>query len=85
LCASPNIITVTESRRMNWAGHVARIVKMRNSYNIFIDRPEKWPLGRARRRWEDNIRMDLRETGWESVDWIHLFLLLIWQWTIGFH
>jgi hypothetical protein len=52
--------------------HVARVEKMRNAYRILIGKPEgKRPLGRPSRRWED-IRMDLREIGWEGVDWIHL-------------
>jgi hypothetical protein len=47
--------------------------KMRNAYRILIREPErKRPLGRPRHRWEDNIRMDLRQMGWEGVDWIHL-------------
>jgi len=50
--------------RIRWAGHVARLEEMRNAYKIFVGKP--W------RRWEDNIRMDLRETGWESVDWMYL-------------
>jgi hypothetical protein len=57
---------------MRWVGHVAHI-EMRNVYSIFVGKPEgKRPLGRPRRRWEDNIRMDLREIGWEGVDWIFL-------------
>jgi hypothetical protein len=49
------------------------IICMRKICNIFVGKPEgKRPLGRNRRRWEDNIRMDLREIGWESVDWMHL-------------
>jgi hypothetical protein len=47
--------------------------EMRNAYNTLVGKPEgKKPLGRPRRRWEDNIRMDLREVGWEGVDWMHL-------------
>jgi hypothetical protein len=47
--------------------------KMRNAYNILVGKPEgKWPLARSRSRWEDNIRMNLKEIGWEIVDWIHL-------------
>jgi hypothetical protein len=47
--------------------------EMRNPYKIFIVKSEgKRPLGRPRRRWEDNIRVDLREIGWEVVDWMHL-------------
>jgi hypothetical protein len=46
---------------------------MRNAYDILVGKPEgKRPLGRPRHRWEDNIRMNLREIGWEGVDWIHL-------------
>jgi hypothetical protein len=46
---------------------------MKNAYKILVGKPEgKRPLGRHRRRWEDNIRMDVKETGWEGVDWIHL-------------
>jgi hypothetical protein len=50
-------------------GHVARMVEMRNAYNILVRKPEgKRPPGRPRRRWEDNIRIDLSEIGWEGVD-----------------
>jgi hypothetical protein len=49
------------------------MVEMRRAHNIMIGKPEgKRPLGRCRHRWENNIRMDLREMGWEGVDWIHL-------------
>jgi hypothetical protein len=52
---------------------VARNVKMINAYKILVEKPEgKRSLRRSRRRWEDNIRMDLREIGWEYVDWIHM-------------
>jgi hypothetical protein len=69
----PNIIRVAKSSRMRWASHVARMRGMRNSYSIFVGKSEgKRPLRRPRRRWEDNIRMDLREIGWEDVDWMHL-------------
>jgi hypothetical protein len=62
-----------KSRRMRWAWHVARIEQLRNSYNISVGKPEgKRPHGRRWRIWEDNIRMDLREIGWEGVDWMHL-------------
>jgi hypothetical protein len=61
---SPSIIRIIKSRRMRWAGHVARMGEKRNSYRILVGKPEgKRPLGRPRRRWEDNIRMDLREIG----------------------
>jgi hypothetical protein len=68
-----NIITTLKSRKMKWEGRVARMGQMRNVRNILLGRhEEKRPLGRHRRRWKGNIRMDLRETGWEGVDWIHL-------------
>jgi hypothetical protein len=56
---------------MRWAGHVARIRGKRNAYRILVGKPEgKRPLGRPRCKWEDNIRMDLRERGWCGMDWI---------------
>jgi len=71
LYTSPNIIRVIKSERMRWAGHVAHTGELRNTY-ILVVKPEKErPLGKPRRRWGD-IRMDLRDTGWEGVDWIHL-------------
>jgi hypothetical protein len=58
---------------MRWAGHVASMGEERNVYRVLMGKPEvKRPLGRPRRRWEDGIRMDRREIGWGSVDWIHL-------------
>jgi hypothetical protein len=58
---------------MRWAGHVARMGEDRNVYTVLMGKPEgKRPLGRPRRRWEDGIRMDLREIGWGSVNWIQL-------------
>jgi hypothetical protein len=63
LYSSPNIIRQIKSRRMRWAGHVARMGEDRKVYNVFLGKPEgKRPLGRSRRRWQDGIRMDLRET-----------------------
>jgi hypothetical protein len=71
LYSSPNIIKQIKSRRMMWAGHVARMGEERNVYRVLMGKPEgKRPLGRPRRRWENGIRMDLREIGWGSVDWI---------------
>jgi hypothetical protein len=58
-----------KSGRMIWSGHAARIGKVRNVFNIFV---QKRSLGGPRRRWEDNTRMDLREVGWEGAHWIHL-------------
>jgi hypothetical protein len=58
---------------MRWAGHVARIRTTRNAYRILVGKPDgRRPLGRRRRRWVDNIKMDLRETGWDGMDWIEL-------------
>jgi hypothetical protein len=73
MAVSSLILRVIKSRRMRWAGHIAHMDDMRNAYNILVGKLEgKRPLGRPRRRWEDNIRMDLREIGWEGVDWMHL-------------
>jgi hypothetical protein len=75
LYTSPNISRVIKSRRIRWAGHVALMGAMRNIYSILVGKLEgESPFGRPRRRWEDNITMDLKETGWECVDWIHLVL-----------
>jgi hypothetical protein len=70
---SPNIIRVKKSRTIRWLGHVARIGHIRNEYNKLVGKPErKRPFGRPRRRWEDNIRMGLRDIGWEVADWMYL-------------
>jgi hypothetical protein len=62
-----------KSRSTKWAGHVARIWEKRNAYRILMGKPEgKRPLGSPRRRWADNIKMDLRETGWRGMDWFDL-------------
>ncbi|KAJ4448380.1 hypothetical protein ANN_10396 [Periplaneta americana] len=59
--------------RLRWAGHVARMGESRNAYRVLVGRPEgKRPLGRPRRRWEDNIKMDLREVGYDDREWINL-------------
>jgi hypothetical protein len=64
---------IRKSRRMRWAGHVARMGEKRNVYSLLVGKPEgKRPLGRPRRRWIDNIKMDLLETGLSVVDWIGL-------------
>ncbi|KAJ4427608.1 hypothetical protein ANN_25256 [Periplaneta americana] len=61
------------NRRLRWAGHVARMGESRNAYRVLVGRPEgKRPLGMPRRRWEDNIKMDLREVGCDDRDWINL-------------
>jgi hypothetical protein len=58
---------------MRWAGHVAYMGEVRGAYKILVGRPEgRRPLGRPRRRWEDSIKMDLREIGFGDVDWNHL-------------
>jgi hypothetical protein len=68
LYCSPSIIRLIKSRRMAWAGHVARMEEKRNAYRILVGKPEgKRPLGRPRHRWEDNIGMDL-EIGWGNMD-----------------
>ena len=73
LCSSPNIVRVIKSRRMRRAGHVARMGEDRGMYSVFVGKPEgKRPLGRPRRRWVDNIRMDLQEVGCGYMDWIGL-------------
>jgi hypothetical protein len=65
LYSSPNIVRVIKSRRLRWAGHAARMGEGRGAYRILVERPEgRRPLGRPRRRWEDNIKMDIREVGW---------------------
>jgi hypothetical protein len=70
---SPSIIRVIKSRRMRWAGYAARMRERRNAYRILVGKPEgKMPLGRPRRRWVGNIRMDLGEVGWDGRDWIDL-------------
>jgi hypothetical protein len=71
LYSSPSIIRIIKSRRMRWVGHVARMGAKRNAYRLLVGKPEgKRPLGRPRRRWVDNIKMDLAEVGWGDVDWI---------------
>jgi hypothetical protein len=69
LYSSPDIIRHNKSRLMRWAGYVARMGEERKLYKVLVGKPEgKRPLGRPRRRWEDGIRMDLREIGLEGVD-----------------
>jgi hypothetical protein len=73
LYSSPNIVRVIKSRRIRWVGHVARMGEGRGIYRILVGRPEcKKPLGRPRRRWEDNIKMVLREVGINGANWIRL-------------
>ena len=73
LYCSPNIVRVIKSRRMRWAGHVARMGEERGVHRVLVGKPEgKRPLGRPRRRWVDNIRMDLQEVGCGYMDRIRL-------------
>jgi len=73
LYSSPNIVRVIKSRRIRWAGHVARMGEERGVYRVLVGKPEvKRPLVRPRRRWVDNIRMDLQEVGCGYVDWVGL-------------
>jgi hypothetical protein len=72
LYSSPSIITVIKSRRMRWARHAARM-ENRHVYRILVGKPEgKRPLWRSRSRWVNNIKMDLRDIGWDGMDWIDL-------------
>jgi hypothetical protein len=60
-----------KARTIRWAGHVARMGERSNAYRILVGEPQgKRPLGRPRCRWAKNIKMDLRETGWDGMDWI---------------
>jgi hypothetical protein len=64
LYSLPNIVRVIKSRRMRWAGHVARMGERRGVYRVLVGKPEgRRPLGRPRCRWEDNIKTDLRDVG----------------------
>jgi hypothetical protein len=67
------VVRVIKSRRIRWAGHVARMGEGRGVYRVLVGKPEgKIPLGRSRRRWEDNIKMDLQEVGCWGMVWIEL-------------
>ena len=73
LYSSPNIIRNLKSRRLRWAGHVARMYQFRNAYRVLVGKPDtKRPLGRLMLRWEDNIKVDLREVGCDARKWIDL-------------
>jgi hypothetical protein len=73
LYSSPDIIRVVKARRIRWTGHVARMGKGRDVYRVSVGKREsKRPLGRSRRRWVDNIKMDLQEVGCGVIDWIEL-------------
>jgi hypothetical protein len=69
--SSPNIIKMTKSWRMKWAGHVAQMGEKSNTYRILVGKPEgKKTLGRSRSRWMENKKIDLRNIGWGDMDWI---------------
>jgi hypothetical protein len=73
LYSSPSIIRLIKSRRMRWAGHVARMGEKKNADKLLVGKPEgKRPLGRPTHKWVGNIKMDLLEIGWGAVDWIGL-------------
>jgi hypothetical protein len=71
--SSPSIIRIIKARRMRWAGHVARMGKKRNTFKLLVGKSKgRRPLGKPRRRWFDNNKMDLVEVEWGDVDWIGL-------------
>jgi hypothetical protein len=73
LYSSSNIVRVIKSRKMRWVGHVARMGEGSGVYGVLVGKPEgKRPLGRPRRRWEDNIKIDLREIGFDGSNCIRL-------------
>jgi hypothetical protein len=79
LYSSPKIVRVIKSMTMRWAGHVARMGEDRSVCRVLVGRPEgKRPLERPRRRWEDNIKMDLREKGIDGANCIRLAQDRIW-------
>jgi hypothetical protein len=73
LYSTPNIIRKIKLRRTRCTGHVARMGERRNAYRILVGKPEgKRSLGRSRCRWVEDIKIDLREIGWEGMEWIDL-------------
>jgi hypothetical protein len=74
LYSSPNIVRVIKSRRMRFAGHLARMGERKGVYKILVEKPEgKRPCGRTRCRWEDNIKMDLWDVGvWSGSIWLRI-------------
>ena len=73
LYSSPNIVRVIKSRRIRWAGYVARVGERKGVYRVLMGKPEgKRPLARPRCRWEDNLKIDLQEVGCGGMDWIEL-------------
>jgi hypothetical protein len=73
LYSLPKIVRVVKSRRMRWAGHVARMDEGRVMHRVLVGKPEgERPMGRTRRRWEDNIKMNVQEVGGGCGDWMEL-------------
>jgi hypothetical protein len=73
LYSSLNIVRVIKARRLRWVGHVAHMEEGRIVYRVLVWKPKgKRPLGRCRHRWEDNVKLDLREIGIDRVNWIQL-------------
>jgi hypothetical protein len=73
LYSYPSVIKMIKSRRMTGAGHAGRMGEKKNAYRILVGKAEgKRPLRKPRRRWVDNIKMDLRYIGWDGMDWIDL-------------
>ena len=73
LYSLPNIVRVVKSRRMRWAGHVVRMGEDIVMHRVLVVKPEgKRPLGKPRRSWEDNIKMDFQEVGGGRGDWMEL-------------
>jgi hypothetical protein len=71
--SSPSVIRIIKSRRIMWAGRVARMGEKRNAYRILVGKPEgKRPLGRQRLRWVINVKIDFAEIGWDCRNWIDL-------------
>jgi hypothetical protein len=82
LYSSPSIIRIIKSRRMRWVGHVARMGEKRNAYNLLARKPEwKGSAGRPRRRWVDNINIDLADLGLGSLHWI-ILAQDRWSWRV---
>jgi hypothetical protein len=73
LYSSPNIVRVIKSRKLRWVGHVTRMEEGKGVYRVLVGEPEaKRPLGRPGRRWENNIKLHLREIGIDGANWICL-------------
>jgi hypothetical protein len=73
LYSSTNIMRVIKSRRMKWVGHAARMGKRKVAYSVLVGKPKgERPLGRTRRRWQENSKLDLKEVRWGGLNWIDL-------------